>query len=294
MRNNKSLVSTIVKVGAAVAGLAFAISGISFGIGIAQKAMVLFSAASKFALGPVGALIGAIGSGIYLYKQLSSAVTSVATSEQLATSVRERALDASIDQRVEVMQLFETMKKAKQGSEAYTSALSAIEQMQPGITEKYNLQEKSVRALSAAEKDLTNNIMKRAMEEAKAEMLKEEMKGAMERKAKGATWTDDLIAMGINSYQPIMQAFGADGFNKQFSGQDVVDTDVNNRMQNAQELGKMNFESANPQNSENKDGVKEVRLIINGNDIGTLGGLGGKQTEVPAFGRLTPKTSTTR
>jgi hypothetical protein len=83
--------------------------------------------------------------------------------------------------------------------------------MQPGIVEKYNLQAGAIGAISKAEKDLTENIIKRGMAEAKAELIREKMKDFMTNQIDGASFMDMF-------YGAILPNFNAnDLFNKRQS-----------------------------------------------------------------------------
>jgi TP901 family phage tail tape measure protein len=179
--NNKALTKTIVKVTAGIAGVVLAISAASFAIGIYQKAVVIAGVAMKAfniiaSLNPFGLMvvaIAAVTAGVYA---LSKSFDGLTMTQRLNNKVHQRALDNTIDQRVEVALLFNTLRKAKAGTDEYKNALARVEKMQPGITEKYNLQTKSVKALNAAEKDLTKNIIKRAEAQARVEILTETVK----------------------------------------------------------------------------------------------------------------------
>ena len=139
-KENKGTLKTIMKVAAAIAGFAFAVSGASFAIGIAQKAMVIFNAvmsANPIAL----VIVGVLALGVALYG-VYRAFNQVSTAQKLNNEVTSRALDNTIDQRVEVTMLFKALRKAEEGSAAYNSTLEKLEAMQPGIIEKYDLQTK--------------------------------------------------------------------------------------------------------------------------------------------------------
>lgn len=139
----------------------------------------------KSALGPIGwaiIAIGALSAGVYA---LSKAFSSQSQSQRLNNEVQSRALENSIDQRVEVMLLFKALRKAEEGSDAYNKTLEKLEELQPGIIDKYNLQVKSLQAINAAEKELIGNIMKRATEEARAELMREKYKEALTLESDG-------------------------------------------------------------------------------------------------------------
>ncbi len=147
---------------------------------IVTAATKAWAVASAFALTPIGLItlgVAGLSAGVYA---LSKAWSSESTQQKLNNEVRERALENSIEQRVEATLLFKALKRAEEGSTAYNETLKKLEQLQPGIIEKYNLQAKSLQNINAAEKELIGNIMKRAEEEARAELMKEKIKQGIE------------------------------------------------------------------------------------------------------------------
>ena len=142
------------------------------------------------AANPVGLVIiavAALAAGIYL---LSKAFDTSTTAEKLNAEVRSRALDATIDQRVEVTMLFMALRKAEVGSLKYNDTLKELERIQPGIIDKYNLQAGALQNINAAEKELIGNIMKRAETEVRAELMKEKIKAAMVAESEGPDFWD--------------------------------------------------------------------------------------------------------
>ncbi|MCK4521557.1 MAG: phage tail tape measure protein, partial [Nanoarchaeota archaeon] len=195
--NNKPLVATIMKVAAVMGGLSFAISAISAVVGVGAKAMVLYAKAQKAMImvtkaaaaaqkiwnaiqlaSPIGAMIlaaAALAAAIYLVVR---AFNTQSRAERLANEVRSRALDKTIDQRVEVMMLFKALRRVKVGTDEYNSTLQKIEAIQPGIIEQYKLQSGALDDINRAEQALTKSIIKRAEAEVRAELLKEKIKEA--------------------------------------------------------------------------------------------------------------------
>tara|TARA_R110002051_G_scaffold17728_2_gene51592 strand:+ start:2799 stop:4811 length:2013 start_codon:yes stop_codon:yes gene_type:complete len=173
-RQNKGTVKTIIKVVLAIGRLAIGISVFSFAIGIAQKAFAMFNV--TMAANPIGLVItGVIALGLALNGIVNS-LDKTTTAQRLNNEVTERALDNTIDQRVEVAMLFKTLRKAEEGSKAYTDTLARLDQLQPGITENFNLQEKAINRINEAEKELINTILKRAEVQARAELFGETVK----------------------------------------------------------------------------------------------------------------------
>jgi hypothetical protein len=192
--NNKGLVKTIAKVALGIGALMVSISAVSFVVGgfqkafaVAKVAMMAFNAVA--AMNPLMIWVtagAAIGAGIYA---VTKAFKAMNWEQEMNNEVQSRALEASLDQRIEAQSLFAELRKLKTGSEEYRTTLQKIEEIQPGITEKYKLQAGAIRDINAAEKELIGNIMKRAEIEARAEMMKEKQKEAI-RKREGGSETD--------------------------------------------------------------------------------------------------------
>lgn len=288
MQNNKPLVATIVKIAAGVGAFLAAVSVASFVIGGFQKALVLGKVAMAafnlvMSLNPAGLLTAAIvGLGVAIYA-VSKSFSGMTQAQRLNEEVTNRALENSVDQRVEMMGLFDTLRKAKQGTDEYTTALKRVEEMQPGITAKYDLQTKSVKNLALAEKDLTASIMKRATEEARAEIAKEKMKEAI-RKSEGGSSTDTFT-------QSIMRATGG--------GDKAVDMmkkmEAKQLTKDAEFLLKQNEASKNATSPANPEAVKKdqkIELVINGESMGDVNSLNGKKISPSA--NLMPSSPKTR
>lgn len=107
--------------------------------------------------------------------------------QQLNNEIKTRALESSIDQRVEASLLFTALKNSAQGSSDYTNALKKLDELQPGIVEKYSLQTKSLNTLSLAYKDVTANIMQMARQQAIADIMKEKTRALIESQNSGVT-----------------------------------------------------------------------------------------------------------
>lgn len=181
IRNNKALAGTIVKVALAASGLAYGVSIVAGAIGMYQKAVVVAQAAQKLwnltlLANPIGLVIAGVAAlavGIYA---VSKAFDTQTKSQKMNAEIAQRVSDKTIDQRVEVEMLFNTLRKAKVGSDEYKSTLQKIDEMSPGLTAKYNLQAGAINNINKAEKELISNIKKRAEAEVLAEMLKENVK----------------------------------------------------------------------------------------------------------------------
>ena len=240
---NKELTITILKVAGAIGGLLFTISAISMVVGTVQKAFALGKLAmlgytnglamvktalvfTKIAtlelngamlLTPFGMVIvglGAIAAASYL---VYSAFTKQTTAQKLNSEVMDRALEKSIDQRVEVASLFATLRTAKTGTENYTNALARLEEIQPGIIKNYRLEKGALDDINKAEKNLIDNIMKRAIEEGRAELYKEKLKEGMQLQTQKATTFDKVLSV----------------FNAGYNAEDLYKTQAKQKFQEA-------------------------------------------------------------
>lgn len=158
---------------------------------LATAAMWLFNGALD--ANPVVALtLAFIAAGAATYF-LVKAFSSVTDAERLSNEVRERALENSIDQRVEVTMLFDQLRRLHSGTEAYNEVLKKIESIQPGITAQYNLQAGALDNITRAENDLMKAIMKRAEIQARAELIREKTKELLQEGVTGTSWKDKLL-----------------------------------------------------------------------------------------------------
>lgn len=263
-RNNKPLMATIVKIAGGIAGLSFAISGISFAvagftklIGIAKFGLVAFNVVTKAAaiamnllrvawmLSPIGLITaGAIALGAAVYA-LTSRKKELTRTEKLANEVQQRALENSIDQRVEVSLLFGKLRKLEAGTAQYKETLAKVEALQPGITEQFNLQEGAIKDLAAAEAELTKNILKRAQTQAKSEILAEKTRELLELQMAGAgeaSYFDTFFSQGLVNQKSLDAAFVNDQMNL------MNEIDQLTASITADELGDSSIDPLNPAN----------------------------------------------
>jgi TP901 family phage tail tape measure protein len=190
--NNKELTATILKVVAGAGLLALGISAVAFGIGIYRKAVVIAEAVqwawnAAMTANPLGLIIAAAAAAALAIYSLSKAFSSMSSAEQLANSVRERALENTLDQRVEVDMLFRTLKNAKVGTDEYKDAVSKLVAINPELSKQYVDQNGIIKDRIGYENALAASIMKRAEMEARAELIKEKFKAAQQARDTGDT-----------------------------------------------------------------------------------------------------------
>ena len=222
-KRNKGLLGTIIKVAAAIAIISFAISAFStivvlvtkgivaynFTLGLLTAANILSSEAiwtntvamngfvfglkaAKVVMNPYVLALTAIA-GLTLGVYYATRKTSAA--QKAASAIQKRALENTIDQRIEVSLLFQALRKATVGSQEFTDILTKIDAMQPNIVKQYNLQAGALDMISKAEQNLTSNIMKRAEAEAKAELIKEKMREFMTNAIDGPSFMEHLMGL---------------------------------------------------------------------------------------------------
>lgn len=288
---NKSLVKTISKVALSIAGVTFAVSGLAYAIGGVQKAIAVVQIAMKAwsmisaAMAPgFGTVVLAISALVIGAMALKNAFDNVATAENVASSVRERALENTIDQRVEMMQLFNTLRNAKEGTEQYTTALDKLREMSPDIVEKYDLQHKSLLNLARAEKALASEIIKRAEVQARAELLAEAMKEKLR-----------LQEEGMSTFQKVL-AFTGNGV----QAENLHSLDIANEQQRinilSEQVAQDQAVAANPEAAKKEffsESIKQqLDIHITGLPDGSTAQMGG--AAVPAGKGIMPKLSSTR
>lgn len=289
VKNNKSLVGTIIKVAGAIGVASLVISGLSYTVGIAQKAMALFGATSTVSIGKMGLYAAAAGVLIYTFNSIKESLSNYSAAESVATESRQRALDKSIDQRVEMNLLFSTLRSTTEGTDQYRTALQKVEEMSPGLVAKYNLQEKSLYRLNLAEKELKKSIMARAFAEANQELLKEKTKQYVQNQDKGQMSGFEKFLYGSDG-----TLFGMDmgsGYNPEDQLKLKQEIEILTRRVSSDYMSANSAGQNSADNSNNA--IKEISLNVNGQLVGTLGELSGKETPVMA-NWLMPALGSTR
>ena len=262
IKNNKALTGTIVKVAVAVVGLSYGISAVAGVIGMYQKAVVVAEAVqwawnAAMLANPIGLVIAglaALAIGIYA---VSKAFDTQTRSQRLNAEVHQRVLDKTIDQRIEVMQLFTTLRAVKVGTDQYNETLKKIEAISPGITAKYNLQAGALNNINKAEKALIGNIMKRAETEARAEIMREKMKESIRAQQEGPGFWDKAWEFSKRSTLAIgtMGASEAFGFGKNVTGtaEQSNQSYIAGLNADVKELARQQVTAANPSAAKNTE-----------------------------------------
>jgi TP901 family phage tail tape measure protein len=152
---------------------------------------------------PIVALItgvAVLGTGLYA---LSKAFDKTTVSEKLNAQIKQRVIDKTIDERVELTLLFDKLKKSKVGTDEYKDALSELNRKYPDILDKYDLHKGKIEDIEKAEQDLINTIKTRARQEATMELYTESLKREIELEekyketAKSGTIAQTLSSLGV-------------------------------------------------------------------------------------------------
>jgi TP901 family phage tail tape measure protein len=170
-----------------------AMLGYTKSVKLARVAQVAFNLVAS--LGPFGLIaVGAAAAGVAIYA-LSKSYKNVSMEARLNAEVTKEAMESTRDHRAEVTVLFQQLKLAKGGSESYNDTLKELENIIPGVTEKYDLQEKSMKRIAKAQKEVMKNIITQAKSEVRAKKIKEKLMEAEEAKGKSAfqlnLWTNE-------------------------------------------------------------------------------------------------------
>lgn len=215
---NKPLVSKIARASLVIAGLAFAISAVAGAIGIATKATLIYTNVVKglvfiteamaaaqaiwdamVAASPIGAFVIAAIAAFAVVKALTAVFKKQTTTQRANNAVAERVLENTIDQRVENTLLFRTLRIAKEGSDSYNKTLERLEELQPGIIDKFDLQVKSLTKIKEAEDELTKSILKRALASARTQIIEEKLAEAFRIEQEGPSFADKFFG-GLDAF----------------------------------------------------------------------------------------------
>jgi len=280
--NNKELTKTIVKVAAGIAAVTLAVSGLSFVYGAVQKAMVV----AKFAMlafnavammNPIGAIIAGALAGAAAVYALSKAFDTSTRSERLNAEVKSRAMDIASDQLADVKIMFAELRRLKVGTDEYNNTLSELEKIQPGITAQYNLQKGAVEDLNRAEQELTKSIMARAMEEARAELIKEKIKAGIERSQEETGFMDWVKSVGATAITG--QGVRAEDVKKLEARKLFQDASTLTEQQAAAQTKKANPEAAKAQQ-------QNLNINISGLPEGSSAEMSGKKVNTNTSGGM--------
>ena len=191
IERNKGLAETLAKIVIIGGSVALAISGISFAVGAYQKVIALARFTQlKFNMAVLAnpyvlagaAIVGLTG----LVLKLSGAFNSTTPGLDAINDVTRNVTSRFAEQKFEVSELFKTLNTAGEKTDKYKQAVEKLEQIQPGITEKYDLQTKAINRQKDAQNNLLSSIRKRMEEEVNYEMRKniaiEQSKAKLENK----------------------------------------------------------------------------------------------------------------
>jgi len=259
IKNNPELTSNILKTVAAIGALSLAGSGLGFVIGGVTKALSVLG-------GPVTLAIAAVGTLAAVMTNLNSVYNRTYKALEIGNSIRERTLMSTIDQRLEVNQLFKSLRNTVIGSEQYNKSLVKLEEIQPGVTKQFNLQNEKLRNLKGAYDSVTESILKQAQAQAALEIARENIKAAEVARIQGPGFIDNFLE--------VAQRAGLGGFAVK-TAEDINNDRIAGFEENAQIAANNQDKVVNPnQNSllgEMARSLKEkVEIIINNNSDSTV------------------------
>lgn len=276
MQKNRGLVTTLIKVGGAIAGISLAVSGFSLAVGIAQKGMVIYNAVMGISYALMGksalairantvamsayqmtakatalinpwglAIAGAALLAVAIYK-IVQAYNDVGTAQRVTNEVNLRAYELISDQKEEAKLLFNQLRFVKEGSEKYKSILEKINSIQGGVVDKYIDAKGHIKDLTALEKTYMYTMSERAKKQAEMELYKESKKELLRAKMEGPS----MLNQAANF------VFGSDAhtdfINEEARKQRYLETRINTREITEQ------MKSADPKSAEFKAQQKQV------------------------------------
>lgn len=197
---------------------------------------------------PIGVVLVGIAALTLAVYGLSKAFESNTVSQRINSEVRQRALDKTIDQRVDIIMLFDALRKATSGTREFNDVLKKIDAIQPGIVAQYNLQAGAIDKINEAEKSLTQTIIKRAEAEARAELIREKIRQKLEIQSGSPSFMDYF-----NSFSAQPQYFGMTAEqvkNKRASG---LDSEV-------KQLSEDQAKAINPKEVQNAALAQKIQL----------------------------------
>lgn len=199
IERNKGLAETLAKIIIVGGGVALAISGIAFAVGAYQKVVALARLTqlnfNMAVLANPYVLAGAAIVGLTaLILKYTGSLDTVMTKQKMLDHVSNTVTNRFAEQQVEVQMLFETLRSSGSKTKEFTDALSKLESIQPGITEKYDLQTKAVDRQNEAEKKLISTLRKKMEEEVLREVEKSNKIKAMQQRVE----MKNLIKEGEN------------------------------------------------------------------------------------------------
>jgi TP901 family phage tail tape measure protein len=275
VKNNKSLVGTIVKVASAIGIASLVISGLSYTVGIAQKAMALFGYKSVAATNSLGTSLKNVGllafiglvveAGRELYMMASGA-----DAAERAIARMERAKN----------------RGEKSASKTVNIAGVAFEDANRKLDRQNSAGEIDAKSYAARKLEIAQN--QKRFYDAEKTNIKESIKLLQNEAAIKLKNGDDR---GFRAAQANLKAY-----KNELNGLNIASKDASNLVYDlvAENKGALkrgdasafNFGQNSAGGTQSADNsttdIKDINLNINGQNIGTFGELSGKETPVMA------------
>jgi TP901 family phage tail tape measure protein len=218
IERNKGLAETLAKIVIIGGSVALAISGISFAVGAYQKVIALARLTQlSFNLAVLAnpyVLAGAAVVGLTaLIMKYTGSIGQANMKQEAMSDISLKVANRFASQQVHIQQLFETLRTSGSKTDEYKDALQKLETIQPGITEKYNLQTKAIDKQNLAQKRLIYTLRQKLEEEVMYETKRDAMKNLIVQRVemqglikkgegfdKQSTWNKDVFGMILNSF----------------------------------------------------------------------------------------------
>ena len=218
IERNKGLAETLSKIIIVGGGVALAISGISFAVGAYQKVIALARLTqlnfNMAVLANPYVLAGAAIVGVTaLIMKYTGSIGQANMKQEAMSDISLKVANRFASQQVHIQQLFETLRTSGSKTDEYKDALQKLETIQPGITEKYNLQTKAIDKQNLAQKRLIYTLRQKLEEEVMYETKRDAMKNLIVQRVemqglikkgegidKQSLWNKDVFGMIGNAY----------------------------------------------------------------------------------------------
>ena len=159
--------------------------------------------------------------------------------------VSKRTSEITIDQEIEIKELFKTLKSTIAGSDEYREALEKIREISPEIVTAYDLQLGGLTRLIDAEKELIKLIKQRAIVQANMELAREHIKAGESIKQGTPNLLDyakQLIFGSTSVYGP--GVMNADVFKNQRAAEESAKSNYNYDRAEEERINLRNLESS--------------------------------------------------
>ena len=154
----------------------------------------------------VAAAVVALGVATVAY---ASSVNSVSAAQQAQLDVTRATKEAMVEEATEAQTLIDIFKDHTSTQQQKTAAYKQLKSLYPDILGKYNHEKEALENIDTVQKDIIDNIEKRAKAEAAADLLKDAQKELLELQEKGPGFWDKVKGLAVTAIDPIRGASAA-------------------------------------------------------------------------------------